>query len=302
MFTEKIASVGVEIQDWIAKYNLNNLPIINEAAITRLLAYLPSWITEERKLLGLMEDAITKASATYEERNSRLAAHATTDTPAQNTEAIAARLAEVTEIMDASNIEGTTISLKLQQHANNKNRVSSLEATIALKKAIYENWQKLNELIGSADGKKFRQFAQEYTLDILLGFSNAHLKDLAQRYKLSRVPNTLALQVIDRDMGDEIRSVHSLSGGESFLVSLALALGLSSLSSNKMKVESLFIDEGFGSLDPATLLVAMEALEKLQGLGRKVGVISHVHEMTERITTQIKIVKVSGGRSKVEVR
>ena len=135
----------------------------------------------------------------------------------------------------------------------------------------------------------------------MLGFSNIHLAELANRYKLSRVPNSLALQVLDRDMGDEIRTVHSLSGGESFLVSLALALGLASLSSNKLKVESLFIDEGFGSLDPATLIIAMDALTKLQDQGRKVGVISHVAEMTENISTQIKIIKITNGRSKVEV-
>lgn len=102
-------------------------------------------------------------------------------------------------------------------------------------------------------------------------------------------------------MGDEVRSVHYLSGGESFLVSLALALGLASLSSNRLKVESLFIDEGFGSLDPETLSTAMDALEKLHNDGRKVGVISHVQEMTERIPTQIRVIKLSGSRSKVEV-
>lgn len=102
-------------------------------------------------------------------------------------------------------------------------------------------------------------------------------------------------------MGNEIRTVYSLSGGESFLVSLALALGLASLSSNKMKVESLFIDEGFGSLDATTLSIAMDALEQLHNQGRKVGVISHVQEMTERIPTQIHIYKLSNGKSKLEI-
>ena len=102
-------------------------------------------------------------------------------------------------------------------------------------------------------------------------------------------------------MFDEIRSVHSLSGGESFLVSLALALGLSSLSSNRMKVESLFIDEGFGSLDAETLSVAMDALENLRTQGRKIGVISHVREMTERIPVQIQVIRSGNGRSEVKV-
>jgi len=108
--------------------------------------------------------------------------------------------------------------------------------------------------------------------------------------------------VVDQDMGDEVRSVHSLSGGESFLVSLALALGLASLSSNRVRVESQFIDEGFGSLDADTLRVAMEALDRLQAQGRKVGVISHVQEMTERIGVQIHVQRQPGGQSRVEVR
>jgi DNA repair protein SbcC/Rad50 len=116
-----------------------------------------------------------------------------------------------------------------------------------------------------------------------------------------RTSDTLALMVVDQDMGDELRSVHSLSGGESFLVSLALALGLASLSSNRVRVESLFIDEGFGSLDAETLRVAMDALDGLQSLGRKVGVISHVQEMTERIATKILVQRKAGGRSSVAV-
>jgi len=124
---------------------------------------------------------------------------------------------------------------------------------------------------------------------------------LSNRYLLQRIPNTLGLQVIDQDMGDEVRTVYSLSGGESFLASLALALGLASLSSSRMQVESLFIDEGFGSLDPTTLNIAMDALERLHNQGRKVGVISHVQEMTERIPVQIKVSKQQSGKSKVEV-
>jgi exonuclease SbcC len=107
--------------------------------------------------------------------------------------------------------------------------------------------------------------------------------------------------VVDLDMLGEIRTVHSLSGGESFLISLALALGLSSLSSNRMKVESLFIDEGFGSLDIDTLRIAMDALERLQTQGRKIGVISHVAEMTERINAQIQVIKTVNGRSRIEI-
>ncbi|MDE6440767.1 MAG: ATP-dependent exonuclease, partial [Bacteroidales bacterium] len=118
---------------------------------------------------------------------------------------------------------------------------------------------------------------------------------------IQRVGDTLALQVEDGDMLGEVRSVHSLSGGESFLVSLALALGLASLSSNTMRVDSLFIDEGFGSLDADTLQTAMAALEHLQTQGRKIGVITHVAEMTERIPCRILVEPTGGGGSRVRV-
>ncbi len=182
-----------------------------------------------------------------------------------------------------------------------KIKIGTLLNELSIQVKIVDNWSKLNDIIGSSDGKKFRQIAQEYTLDVLLSFANIHLQVLTNRYKIERITNTLGLQVVDLDMGDEIRTVYSLSGGESFLVSLALALGLASLSSSKMKVESLFIDEGFGSLDPNTLNVAMDALERLHHQGRKVGVISHVQEMTERIPVQIKVSKKANGRSKVEI-
>ncbi|MFZ6820365.1 AAA family ATPase [Undibacterium sp. Ji22W] len=162
-------------------------------------------------------------------------------------------------------------------------------------------WETLNQLIGAADGKKFRNYAQQYTLDVLIGYANRHLHELARRYRLQRINDSLALMVIDQDMGDEARSVHSLSGGESFLVSLALALGLASLSSKRVRVESLFIDEGFGSLDADTLRVVMDALDGLQAMGRKVGVISHVQEMTERIATKVMVVRGAGGKSVVDV-
>ena len=156
-------------------------------------------------------------------------------------------------------------------------------------------------MFGSADGAKLKGLAQGYTLDALLAYANKHLGQLSKRYEIQRVPDTLALQVVDLDMLGEVRTVHSLSGGESFLISLSLALGLSSLSSNRMKVESLFIDEGFGSLDADTLRIAIDALERLQTQGRKIGVISHVTEMTERINAQIRIIKTVNARSRIEV-
>ena len=197
--------------------------------------------------------------------------------------------------------EKTELAFRLRTQTENKAKVSGLQEELNVRRTESERWAKLNELAGSADGAKFRRIAQGYTLDILLNYANVQLRELTSRYRLERVPETLALQVIDRDMCDEVRTVHSLSGGESFLVSLALALGLSSLSSNRMRVESLFIDEGFGSLDAETLRVAMDALESLRTQGRKIGVISHVQEMTERIPVRICVNRAGNGRSFLEV-
>lgn len=197
--------------------------------------------------------------------------------------------------------EKTELAFRLRTQTDNKAKVSGLQEELNVRRTESERWAKLNELAGSADGAKFRRIAQGYTLDVLLNYANVQLRELTRRYRLERVPETLALQVIDRDMCDEVRTVHSLSGGESFLVSLALALGLSSLSSNRMKVESLFIDEGFGSLDADTLRVAMDALESLRTQGRKIGVISHVQEMTERIPVRICVNRAGNGRSYLEV-
>jgi len=158
----------------------------------------------------------------------------------------------------------------------------------------------MKELIGSSDGAKFRRFAQSLTLEALIAHANRHLEELARRFALQRVPGSdLELQVIDRDMADEVRSVFSLSGGESFLVSLAMALGLASLNSKRTQVESLFIDEGFGSLDGDALETAVSSLDALQSLGRQVGIISHVSTLVERIGFQVQVTTRGGGRSTV---
>lgn len=191
----------------------------------------------------------------------------------------------------------STIEACLIQQAKNKVTVEQIAKELVEKQTVAERWAKLNKLIGSADGAKFKVIAQSYTLNLLLLHANKHLSYLSKRYKLQQVPDTLALQVIDCDMCDEIRTVYSLSGGESFLISLALALGLSSLSSSNLKVESLFIDEGFGSLDAESLRMAMEALEQLQMQGRKIGVISHVQEMSERVSVQVQVHKKVNGKS-----
>lgn len=168
-----------------------------------------------------------------------------------------------------------------------------------------QRWNRLSTLIGSGSGAVFARFAQGLTLERLVGVANRHLSRLSPRYSMRRSHTSvddLELEIIDRYQADVTRPMRSLSGGESFLASLALAVGLSELASGQTAIESLFIDEGFGSLDPATLEIAMAALESLQTNGKMIGVISHVDAMKERISTQIQIHKRDGGRSIMEVK
>jgi exonuclease SbcC len=182
-----------------------------------------------------------------------------------------------------------------------KRRAEALDAFAAAERAA-EVDRVLGQVIGSHDGKLFRSFAQSLTLDQLLGVANSHLEELAPRYQLERVPkHDLELQVIDRDFGGEVRSVQSLSGGESFLVSLALALGLSSMSAHDVRVRTLLIDEGFGTLDPATLDSALAVLDELQATGRQVGIISHVPALLDRVRAHVRVTPRGGGRSDVQI-
>ena len=191
---------------------------------------------------------------------------------------------------------------KLKIDEENKKTHNRYISDFKEKESILNEWKILNDAFGSAEGDKFKIIAQGYTLDILLGYANVHLQNISSRYRLERMGvDSLSIKVVDTDIMDEVRSVYSLSGGETFLVSLALALALSSLSSNKMNIESLFIDEGFGALDNETLRTAMEALERLQGQGRKVGVISHLQEILERIPAKIKVIKEQEGKSRISV-
>ena len=163
-------------------------------------------------------------------------------------------------------------------------------------------WTAVDDAIGSATGDKFRRFAQGVTLDHLVHLANDQLAALSPRYRLARsATSDLALHVVDRDMGDEVRTTRSLSGGERFLVSLALALALSGLEGRHSFVDTLFIDEGFGSLDAETLDLAVDALETLQGTGRKVGVITHVAAMMDRIAVQVRVEKRGSGRSAIRI-
>jgi DNA repair protein SbcC/Rad50 len=290
---------GKKVNDWLQEFNNNSSNLLDKAGLLSLLSFNLTWIDNERKAIRQISDAVLTARTTLSERKAQLEIHQANRISENDKEKIAQDFEGFEDVIKNLASNQSEVEFRLREDENNRKTTGDLLLELEKRRQVWERWQKLNELLGSADGKKFRQIAQEYTLEVLLGFANIHLKELSGRYKLEVVPDSLALQVVDLDMGNEVRSVHSLSGGESFLVSLALALALASLSSHRMNVESLFIDEGFGSLDPATLNIAMDALEQLHNQGRKVGVISHVQEMTERILTKVEVKKLSGGKSKV---
>jgi DNA repair protein SbcC/Rad50 len=186
-------------------------------------------------------------------------------------------------------------SQQIEQDKSNKNRQKILLEKIKLAQDSLDDLSHLNALIGSADGAKFRKFAQGLTLANLVHLANAQLERLFGRYQLQCQQNdTLELEVLDTWQGDTARDIKTLSGGESFLISLALALALSDLVSNKTSIDSLFLDEGFGTLDNNTLEVALDALDNLNASGKMIGVISHVDALKERIGVQIKVKKLSG--------
>lgn len=194
------------------------------------------------------------------------------------------------------------LEMRLAQHAGDQAQAERLLTQISEHQAASRKWAVLKELIGSANGDTFRQFAQGLTLETLLGHANTHLAELAPRYRLARVPGEdLELQIIDQALAGDVRSVNSLSGGETFLTSLALALGLASLSSSKTPVRTLFIDEGFGSLDPKSLDTALATLDALQAGGRQVGIISHVAGIGDHIGVQVRVKPIAPGKSQVLV-
>ena len=200
--------------------------------------------------------------------------------------------------------ESTLIRSRLLSHRNCEQRAAALSAALSEAEDNAAQWARLNQLIGSSDGKRFRETAQAYTFRHLVAQANHHLSRLCPRYSLQTLGGSLTPIVVDHYMFDRPRYVHSLSGGETFVVSLALALALASLSSGSLRIGSLFIDEGFGNLDRDSLDTVMEALANLEhSEGRKVGVISHTEQIRAQITPQIRLVpKAADGASVIKVQ
>lgn len=198
------------------------------------------------------------------------------------------------QLREAAERQGA-LRQQLTQDCHQRQEQQALVAQIAAGQQALADWSELNALIGSRDGDRFRKFAQGLTLDNLVWLANQQLERLQGRYQLQRkAGDALELEVLDTWQADSVRDTRTLSGGESFLVSLALALALSDLVSHKTRIDSLFLDEGFGTLDAQTLDVALDALDALHASGKTIGVISHVEAMKERIPVQIKVRKLNG--------
>lgn len=271
--------------------------------VRQLLAHDAAWCDAEARALATLREAHARARTVLEERQDWRTRHEASGAPALSEPEVAATREGARAEVETHREAAARSKARLDQDAEARRRYGAEAQALEERRRAAEVWKTLHDLIGSADGKKFKVFAQSLTLDALLLHANAHLQELARRYRLMRVPGyDLDLQVVDQDMGDEMRGLASLSGGESFLVSLALALGLASLSSETTQVETLFIDEGFGTLDPETLEVALATLDALQATGRQVGVISHVSGLAERIGVQVRVVKQGGGRSRLVVQ
>lgn len=262
-----------------------------------------AWIAGEQSRLDQLAASVTIANSTVAERQRALSTHEAAGVPSQAQEDISRALEEIATGIENLNTDLVTQKARLRSDDEARERIALLKLQHEAQTKRTALWARLNELIGSADGAKFRRFAQSLTFDQLIRFANQHLTEFRPRYELQRAPGSdLGLQAVDHDMADEIRAVHSLSGGERFLASLALALGLASMSSNRgIRVESLFIDEGFGSLDGNSLGVAISALERLQASGRRIGIISHVEELKERISVRVEVSPEGGGLSAVRV-
>lgn len=192
------------------------------------------------------------------------------------------------------------IHQRLTEHQSMQHQQSSLLAALERQRQEHARWEQLHGLIGSEDGKKYREFVQGLTFEQVLILANRQLRKMTERYEMIPDPEQpLSIRIIDYDQAGESRSARNLSGGESFLISLALALGLSGLASRKIRVDSLFLDEGFGTLDEEALEIALETLAGLRREGKLIGVISHVALLRERIGTRIRVVSRSGGRSEL---
>lgn len=245
-----------------------------------------------------LDDAGTELKAKQKDRETRLATEIAKKLTDKTLEELQPQFKEFEESLKTLRDAIAGLKHKLNENTAAKERIKEKQSAIEAQKKECHRWEKLHGLIGSADGKKYRNFAQGLTFELMVSHANRQLEKMTDRYLLIRdEQQPLELNVVDNYQAGEIRSTKNLSGGESFIVSLTLALGLSKMASRKVRVDSLFLDEGFGTLDEEALETALETLSGLQQDGKLIGIISHVSALKERISTQINITPVSGGRS-----
>ena len=272
------------------------------AGVEARLGRDPRQVKAERVALTTLDRSKEQATITLGGRAADLQAHQAANPPESTAEAAqAAREAAQEKGEEALRTVGAVEEL-LRADAVARERHAEFGVEYEHLQGIATEWGTLKDLIGDQQGQNFSKFAQSITLDVLVAQANVQLAMLAPRYRLQRVPNVdLELQVIDSDHADDIRSVSSLSGGETFLASLALALGLASITSKDLVIGSLFIDEGFGTLDADTLAVAVSVLQGLNASGRQVGIISHVDGLARELGAWVKVTKATSTRSTVSV-
>lgn len=213
----------------------------------------------------------------------------------------ATRQGQLSEALQEIRGQEAQLNFTLQSDNERRRTLGALQQQMRAQSERVELWSQLRDLIGSQDGKAFRKIAQQFTLEQLLEYANGQLANITPRYRLEAMPGSMNFCITDAESYGEKRPVHTLSGGETFIVSLALALGLAQMAAGSLQVESLFIDEGFGTLDPETLRSVMVALSSLQAQGRKVGLITHVEEMKHQIPVRIEVSKLGQGASAVKV-
>ena len=301
---ENLQTKEKELDLWIEEYNKQleeksiEPPFIDRNIIGEMLHSTEDWNAIRREK-DEKEKAVASTTALYLSAEKAHQQHLEHQ-PAQSRDALLAIQQEYQERSQRNEL--IAAKARMQNHQEAVKQLGDKAEALQLVTQEKDDWTAITDAIG-ADGKTLRKIAQCYTLSFLIAHANQEIRKFNSRYELQQVKHSLGIRVIDHDRADDIRDTTSLSGGETFIVSLGLALGLSALSSRNISFENLFIDEGFGTLDPDTLATVIDSLAMLQSSqGKKVGVISHTDTMSERITTQIRIIKNgNSGSSHIEI-
>ncbi len=294
-----IASQRTSLAEEIVSLNSQLTKAITEDDIQQLATSNTDWEGMRKRHKVIHDDCLT-AKTQYETALKDLERHQETK-PEKDEEALINDRDRLGKQCYTDSINELTF--KINKHDQAAKAMGQLKEKLERASQRYADWRELLDAIGGSEGKTLRKVVQSYTLRFLVAHANAEIRRFNSRYELKQVKNSLALRVIDHDRGNDERDTTSLSGGETFIVSLGLALGLSSLSSRNISFGNLFIDEGFGTLDPDSLATVIDALSNLQtSQGKKVGVISHTDTMAERIATQVRVVKEGNtGASRIEI-